>query len=261
MNVRVGLWGKLSTEEFMLLNCGVGEDSWESFGLQRDPTSPSYRKSVLNIHWKDWCWSWNSKTLATWCQELTHWKRPWCWERLKAGGEGDDRGWDGWMTSLTQWTWIWASSEKWWRTGKHGVLLQFMGSQNVGHDWATEPNCQLLFPVPSTLYLALLYVYSFITGSGSPFQYFCLQKCIFWKYIFQKIHFWKIDVVFLFLLHTFILLDFPGGSVVKNPPASARRHRFDPWIGLIPWRRKWQPTPVFLPGESCGQRTLVGYSL
>ena len=54
----------------------------------------------LNIHWKDWCWSWNSYTLATWCEELTHWKRPRCWERLKAGREGDDRGWDGWITDL-----------------------------------------------------------------------------------------------------------------------------------------------------------------
>ena len=57
---------------------------------------PSWRTSVLNIHWKDWCWSWNSTTLATWCKELTHWKRSWCWERLRAGEE-DDRGWDGWM--------------------------------------------------------------------------------------------------------------------------------------------------------------------
>ena len=62
------------------------------------------KKSVLNIHWKDWCWSWNSKNLATWCEELIYWKRPGCWERLKAGGEGDDRGWDGWMASLSQWT-------------------------------------------------------------------------------------------------------------------------------------------------------------
>ena len=72
----------------MLLNCGVGEDSWESLELQGDPTSPSYRRSVLGVHWKEWCWSWNANTLATWCKELTHWKRPWCWERLKAGGEG-----------------------------------------------------------------------------------------------------------------------------------------------------------------------------
>ena len=69
--------------------------------------------SVLNIDWKDWCWSWSSNTLATWCGELTHWKRPWCWERLKAGVEGD-RGWDGWMTSLTYWTWVWTTSGNWW---------------------------------------------------------------------------------------------------------------------------------------------------
>ena len=78
-----------------------GEDTWESLWLQRDLTSPSQRKPVLNIHWKYWCWSWNSKTLATWCEELTHWKGPWCWERLKAGGEGAKRGWDGWMASMT----------------------------------------------------------------------------------------------------------------------------------------------------------------
>ena len=53
------------------------------------------KRSVLSVHWKDWCWSWNSNTLATWCEELTHLKKPWCWERLRAGREGDDRGWDG----------------------------------------------------------------------------------------------------------------------------------------------------------------------
>ena len=101
-------------------------------------------KSTLNIHWKDWCWSWSSNTLATWCEEPTHKKRPWCWERLRAGGEGDDRGQDGWMGSLTQWTWVWASSRRWWRTGKPGVL-QSMGSQRVGHNWASEEQKQLLF--------------------------------------------------------------------------------------------------------------------
>ena len=156
MDVRVGLWRKLSTKELMLLNCGVGEDSWKSPGHQRDPTSPSLRKSVLNIHWKDWCWSWNSNTLATWCEELTHWKRPWCWERLKAGGEGDDRRWDGWMTSPTQWIWVWVNSGSWWWTGKPGVQ-QSMGSQRAGHDWANELNwlnalhlsCRSHLPVPS----------------------------------------------------------------------------------------------------------------
>ena len=100
-------------------------------------TSQSWRKSVLNVHLKDRCWSWSSNTLATWWEELTHWKRPWCWERLKAGGEGDDRGWDGWMASPTQWTWVWASSGSWWWTGKPGVL-QSMGSQRVRHEWGTE---------------------------------------------------------------------------------------------------------------------------
>ena len=75
--------------------------------------------------------------LITWCKELTHWKRPWCWERLQAGGEGDDRGWDGWMASPTQWTWVWASSGSSCWTGKPG-MLQSMGLQIVGHDWATR---------------------------------------------------------------------------------------------------------------------------
>ena len=94
---------------------------------------------MLNIHWKGWCWSWNSNNLATWCEELTHWKRPWCWERLKAGGKGDGRRWDGWMVSLTQWTWVWANFRCWWWTKKPG-MLQSMGSQRVGHNWAAEMN-------------------------------------------------------------------------------------------------------------------------
>ena len=95
--------------------------------------------TVLDVHWKDWWWSWNSSTLATSCEELTHLKRPWCWERLGAGGEGDDRGWDGWMASPTRWTWVWVNSRSWWWTGRPG-MLRFMGSQRVGHDWATELN-------------------------------------------------------------------------------------------------------------------------
>ena len=93
-----------------------------------------------NIHWNDWCWSWSSSTLATYCEELTHWKRPWCWKGLKTGGEGDNRGRDGWMASPTQWTWIWASSGSWWWTGKPGVLRS-MGLQRVGNDLGTKLNC------------------------------------------------------------------------------------------------------------------------
>ena len=127
---------KLSTEELMLFNCGVGKDSWESLGLQGDPTSQSSRKSVLNIHWKDWCWNWSSNTLAAWCEKLTHWKRLWFWERLKVGGEGDDRGWDGWMASLSQWMHLsrlreMVKDREGWRAAAHGVA-------RVGHDWAEQ---------------------------------------------------------------------------------------------------------------------------
>ena len=75
--------------------------------------------------------------LATWCEELTHLKRRWCWERLRAGGEEDDRGWDGWMASPTQWTWVWVYSGCWLWTEKPG-MLQSVGSQRVRHDWVAE---------------------------------------------------------------------------------------------------------------------------
>ena len=162
----------------MRLNCGVGEDSWESLGLQGDPTNPSSRKSVLNIHWKDWCWSWNSNTLATWWEDLTHWKRSWCWERLKAGEGRDDKGCNGWMASPTQWTWVWASSRHWWWTGKPGVL-QSMGLQRVGHDWVTEMNWT---------------------------EYSIGPSC------------WLSN---------------------KESTCQCRRCKFKPWVGKIPWRRKW----------------------
>ena len=108
-------------------------------GLQGEPTSPSQRQSVLNIWWKDWCRSWNSSTLATWCEELPHLKRPWCWERLKMGKEGINREWDVWMASPTQWIWVWVKSGSWWWRGMSG-MLKSTGSQRVGHDWETELN-------------------------------------------------------------------------------------------------------------------------
>ena len=91
-------------------NCPTEKDSRESLGQQGDPTSQSSRKSVLNIHWRDWCWSSNS--LATWWEEQTHWIKPWYCESLWAGGEWDNRGWDGWMASPIQWTWVWANSRR-----------------------------------------------------------------------------------------------------------------------------------------------------
>ena len=101
--------------------------------LEKTLKSPLDCKEIQPVHPKgnqSWVfignWSWNSSTLATFWEELTHLKRPWCWERLKVGGEGDVRGWDGWMASPTQWTWVWVSSWSWWWTGKPGVL-QSMG--------------------------------------------------------------------------------------------------------------------------------------
>ena len=124
----------------MLLNCGVGGDLESPLDSKEiKKKSQSKRSSVLGVHWKDWCWSWNSNTLATRCEELTHLKRPWCCERLRAGGEGDDRGWDGWIALPTQWTWVWVNSGCLWWTGRPGVL-RFMGSQRVWQDWVTERN-------------------------------------------------------------------------------------------------------------------------
>ena len=128
----------MNNKELMLLNCGDGEDSWQSLGQQGDQTSQSSRKLILNIYWKDQCSSWSSNILATPCKEPNYWKRLWCWKRLNAG-EGDDRGWDDWMASPTLWTWIWASFRSWWWAGNPGVL-QSMESQRVRYDWATELN-------------------------------------------------------------------------------------------------------------------------
>ena len=154
----------------MLLNCGVEEDSWESLGQQGDPASQS--KGNQSWIFIGWCWNWSSNALATWCEELTHWKRPECWERLKAGGEGDDRGWDGWMASLTPCTWVLASSRSWWWTGKLSVL-QSMGSQRVGHDWATELNRTRSQHKP----------YAFLTVYACPGRsLLCLLLYSYWSY-------------------------------------------------------------------------------
>ena len=136
MGVRVGLWRRLSAEELMLLNCGVGEDSWESLDC----------KEIQPVHSEgDQPWDFfggndaEAETPVLWPPHAKSWLigKDWCWEGLGAGGEGDDTGWDGWMPSLTQWTWVWVNSGSWWWTGRPG-MLRFMGSQRVGHDWATE---------------------------------------------------------------------------------------------------------------------------
>ena len=99
-----------------------GDQSWVFFGRID-------AKAETPIIWPPHAKSWKK----------THWKRLCCWEGLGAGGEGDNRGWDGWMASPTQWTWVWVNSGSWWWTGRPG-MLQFMGSQRVGHYWVTELN-------------------------------------------------------------------------------------------------------------------------
>ena len=194
---------KLSAEELMLWTV-VLEKALESplDCKEIQPVHPKEDQSWMFIGRTD-AWSWNSNTLATWCKELTHLKRPWCWERLRAGGEGDGRGWDGRMASPTQWTCIWVNSRSWWWIGRPGTL-RFMGSQRVGHDRATEKQ-QLVF----TLVFSCLEL-------AKNWQGYILSPCLFnlyaeWKWM------WSHTVVFnslrphglqpIRLLHPW---DFPG---------------------------------------------------
>ena len=117
--------------------------------------------------------------MTTWCKEQTPWKRPWCWERLKAGGEGDNRGWNGWMTSTTQWTWLCASPGWWWRTGKLG-MLQLLGLRRVGHDWVTGRQEEHWLEFPGLYSVGVWSVggsgRSPGEGNGNPLQYSCIRN-------------------------------------------------------------------------------------
>ena len=143
----------------------VGEDSWESFGLRGDPTSPFWRRSALVFLWKN-----DAKPETPVLGHLM--RRADSLEKTlmlggirgrrrrgRQRGEGDNRGWGGWMASLTRWTWVWVNSGSWWWTGRPGVL-RFMGLQRVGHDWETELAAELmvwqclLLNVHSLLYYA-----------------------------------------------------------------------------------------------------------
>ena len=118
----------------------------------------------LNVHWKDR--SWSSNTLATWCEEPTHWKRPWCWERLRAKGEGSSRGWDGRMAPLIQWTWVWANSRRSCRTGKPGVLRS-VRTQRVTRTLTAKQQCKRI-PFYSHLFQHLLFIEFFDYRHSDP---------------------------------------------------------------------------------------------
>ena len=140
MDVRVGLWRKLSTEELMLL----------TVVLEKTLESPLDCKEIQPVHPKgDQSWVFIGRTDAEaetpvlWQPHAKSWPIGKDLDAggggLAAGGEGDNRGWDGWMSPPTRWAWVWVNSGSWWWTGRPG-MLRFMGSQRVGHDWATELN-------------------------------------------------------------------------------------------------------------------------
>ena len=186
-------------------------------GLEKSLESPLDCKEIQPVHPKgDQSWMFIGRTDAEaetpilWPPDVrsSHLKRPCCWERLKVGGEGDDRGWDGWMASPTQWTWVWVNSRSWWWTGRPGVL-QFMGSQRVRHDWATELNWMLstfslvrnpfllITPTSPCHYLHLcVVVFSFsflktlIRNNRHTIKHFCLKfkiEKIWYMYILMKL--------------------------------------------------------------------------
>ena len=163
-------------EKTLALSFGRKQPCWQlGFGLLASRTVRQYISVVLSchicgtllcspskwIHWRtkssfwkqgDQPWDFFGRNDAKaeapvlWPPHAKSWliRKDWCWEGLGAGGEGDDRGWDGWMASLTRWTWVWVNSGSWWRTGMPGVL-RFMGLQRVRHDWATELNWNIHF--------------------------------------------------------------------------------------------------------------------
>ena len=161
--------------------------------LEKTLESPLDCKEIQPVHPKgDQSWVFigrtdvEAETPMLWLpcvnEELTHLKRLWCWERLRAG-EGDNRGWDGWMASLTQWTWVWVKSGSWWWTGKPGVLW-FMGLQRVGHDWATELNWVFhCIHVLHLLYPLLCWTFRLLPCLGSCYEY--RSVCI-WIILFSR---------------------------------------------------------------------------
>ena len=191
MDVRVGLWGNLSPQNWAfelwcwrrLLRVSCTARRSNQFILKE--TSPG-------CSLEGWCWSWNSNTLATSCEELTYWKRPWCWEGLEAGGEGDDRGWYCWMASLTWWAWVWVNSGSWWWTGRPR-MLQFMGSQRVGHNWVTELNLTVQYlRIQGIMYPQTHFVFSIFSNLvnlvGGKWYLMAFSLC-FWLLVILSIFF------------------------------------------------------------------------
>ena len=136
---------------------------------------------MLNVHQKDWCWSWSSNTWATWCIEQTYWRRLWCWRRLRAEGEGGDRGRDVWIASLTQWIWVWENSRRLWRTEAwHAAVHGVVKSQTRLSDWTTVTNLAMKTRTPKFKNLCHLLLLKIIMP-----KCVCNQSCViftWWNY-------------------------------------------------------------------------------
>ena len=180
MDVRVGLWRKLSTEELMLLNCGVGEDSWVPWTTRR--SNQSILKEISpGISLEGMMLKLKLQYFGHLMRRVDSLEKLWCWEGLGAGGEGDNRGWDGWMASLTRWTWVWVNSGSWWWTGRP-AMLWLMGSQRVGHDWATELNWGFAEEVALTEWSKIYQPHHFWSFRPNNFVLWgadlCFEKCL-----------------------------------------------------------------------------------
>ena len=225
--------------------------------------------------------------MAIWCEELTHWKRPWCWERLKAGGEGDGRGWDDWMASLTRWTWVWASSGRWWWIGKLGVR-QSMVSQKVGHDWAAELtdacllscfSCLRVFStddmdcsppdssVQGSLRARILEWVSMPSSRGSSWprdetQVSCIAGRFFTAEPLGKPFNFSIIllIICIILVQIIVFIDFPWGSDGKESVCNVEDLGSIPGSERSPGKGLGNPLQYFCLENPHGQRSLVGYS-
>ena len=181
-------------------------------------------------------WNWSSNTLATWYEELTLWKRPWCWERLTAGGEGDNRGRDGWMASPIQWTWVWASSGRSWRTGKPG-MLQSMRSQRIRLDWVSwTMTTTIHFSLYTLTDIKYIYVFNINTLLVLICLHVCLCVCVCvcekcWTYQSQTMGgsgcYWKYNDAAI----KSSSWKFPGSSVVRSLCFHCQGPESNPWSG------------------------------